>query len=74
MAVLADGSHHLIETKGREDLDVAHKDRAAQLWCDNATRLTGTDWTYTKVPQRSFEKLEATLFADLAVFGQPALL
>jgi type III restriction enzyme len=29
VAVDADGLHHLIETKGREDIDVAHKDRAA---------------------------------------------
>jgi type III restriction enzyme len=29
VAVTADGVHHLIETKGREDVDVKHKDRAA---------------------------------------------
>ncbi len=69
VAVLQDGSHRLIETKGREDLDVAHKDRAAQLWCENATRLTGTDWGYVKVPQSGFDKLQPTEYADLQVFG-----
>jgi hypothetical protein len=33
-----DGRHYLIETKGqetkgRENIDVAHKDRAAAIWC-----------------------------------------
>ena len=44
IAVTSDGVHHLIETKGREDIDVKHKDRAAQLWCENASLLTGTEW------------------------------
>ncbi|MBE0696060.1 MAG: hypothetical protein IH586_03970 [Anaerolineaceae bacterium] len=39
-----DRIHHLIETKGREDVDVAHKDLAARLWCENATRLTALEW------------------------------
>lgn len=69
VAVLQDGSHRLIETKGREDLDVAHKDRAAQLWCENATRLTGTGWGYVKVPQNGFDRLQPTEYADLQVFG-----
>lgn len=68
VAVLTDGSCHLIETKGREDPDVAHKDRAARLWCANATQLTVQEWSYVKVPQVGFDKLQPTLFADLAVF------
>lgn len=31
VAVTKDGIHHLLETKGREDMGVKHKDRAAQL-------------------------------------------
>jgi type III restriction enzyme len=69
VAVLEDGTHFLIETKGREDVDVAHKDNAAYLWCDNATRLTGKSWTYRKVPQAEYGSLQPTLFADLQVFG-----
>ena len=30
-----------METKGLEDVNVAGKDRAAHIWCENATRLTG---------------------------------
>jgi len=68
VAVLADGSSRLIETKGREDPDVAHKDRAARLWCENATQLTGQEWRYLKVPQAGFDKLQPVSYADLVVF------
>lgn len=68
VAILADGSHRLIETKGREDPDVAYKDRAAGLWCDNATRLTTQHWSYVKVPQAGFDRLQPSSFTDLLVF------
>jgi type III restriction enzyme len=74
VVVLADGTHFLAETKGQENVDVAHKDRAAQLWCENATLLTGTQWRYVKVPQAEFGKLQPTEFADLLVFAPPGLL
>lgn len=70
VAIDKDGTHYLIETKGREDVDVAHKDRAARIWCENATLLTGIPWTYVKVPQPEWSKLQATEFADvLLAFG-----
>jgi type III restriction enzyme len=71
VAVLADGSHRLIETKGLEGPDVVHKDRAARLWCANATQLTEGEWRYLKVPQAGFEKLQPAAYADLVVFEQP---
>ena len=52
----------------REDVDVASKDRAAILWCENATVLTATEWQYIKVPQTGYESLQPDEFADLAVF------
>lgn len=67
VAVLAGGEHWLIETKGREDVDVAHKDRAARIWCENATLLSGTPWRYLKVPQIEFIKLQPGEFSELAV-------
>ena len=73
-AVTNDGVHHLIETKGREDVDVAHKDRAAQLWCENATLLTSTEWRYKKVPQKEFEKLRPDDFDDLIALDPVRLL
>jgi type III restriction enzyme len=65
VAATTGGVHHLIETKGREDIDVKHKDRAAQLWCENATVLTGVEWVFRKVLQKEFEKLQPTDFEDL---------
>jgi type III restriction enzyme len=69
VAATEDAGFYLIETKGREDIDVAHKDRAARLWCENATLLTGNAWTYLKVPQKEFEALQPSELADLAVLA-----
>ncbi|MBA4063447.1 MAG: hypothetical protein C0501_06995 [Isosphaera sp.] len=65
VAVTAGGTHHPIEAKGLEDVNVEHKDRAARLWAENATALTGTPWCYLKVRQATFEKLKPDEFADL---------
>ena len=73
VVVTADRVHYVVETKGREDVDVAHKDRAARLWCENATMLTSVHWEYLKIPQAEYNKLQPTCFADLAVLRQPAL-
>lgn len=70
VAVDTNGAHHLIETKGREDVDVAHKDRAAKIWCENATLLTETTWSYVKVPQKDYTDLQPTSLADVTLaFG-----
>ncbi len=70
VAVDRDGVHYVIETKGQENIDVAHKDRAATIWCENATLLTDTTWSYVKVPQVEFGKLQPTVWSDAAVvFG-----
>jgi type III restriction enzyme len=68
VAVTSEGAHYLVETKGRVDVDVANKERAAVLWCENASRLTGTRWEYLKVLQEEYEKLQPDEFADLLVF------
>jgi type III restriction enzyme len=65
VAVTTDGVFHLIETKGLEDVNVANKDGAAQLWCENATKLTGKEWSYLKVPQDGYNRLQPTSFADV---------
>ena len=73
VAVATNGVHYLAETKGREDVDVANKERAAILWAENATRLTGTEWRYIKVPQKEFETLQPSEFGDVLVFAPPPL-
>jgi type III restriction enzyme len=69
-----DGRHHIVETKGLEDVNVVNKDRAAELWCENTTRLTGKPWAYRKVLQTAYAQLQATTFADLLVLGQQQLI
>jgi type III restriction enzyme len=71
VAVDLDKVHYLIETKGREDIDVAFKDRAATIWCENATLLTGVSWQYVKVPQIEFR---APDMASFFVWGQGRVL
>ena len=44
LTILADGSRRLIETKGREDPDVAHKDRAGALCGPGGVRGEGIAW------------------------------
>jgi type III restriction enzyme len=69
-----DGLHYIVETKGLEDTNVANKDRAAQLWCENATKLTGKSWAYLKVLQTEYKKLQPTEFQDLIVLAPAVLL
>jgi type III restriction enzyme len=66
------GTHWLIETKGMESTEVAHKDLAASNWCENATELTGTQWRYLKIPQKAFEVLQPSKLEHLQALA-PAL-
>jgi len=71
IAVSVDGARWVIETKGREDVDVRLKDNAAISWCENASELTGERWQYLKVPQNTFEKLHPETFEELVVVLVP---
>ncbi len=62
------GEMWLVETKGQESLEVVFKDRAAQMWCENATKLTSEQWRYVKVPQKEYQKLQPVEFFDLLTF------
>lgn len=75
VVVDTDGIYYLVETKGREDLDVQNKDRSATMWAESATQLTGTQWRYVKVLQKDFNQLTPTRFEDCAYLGtlQPEL-
>ena len=64
------GEMWLVETKGQESIEVAFKDRAAHMWCENATILTGQQWRYVKVPQKEYQKLQPVEFYDLLTFLQ----
>lgn len=72
VAVDRGGVQWLLESKGQENVDVARKDIAAMRWCENATKLTGKQWRYVKVPQKEFGALQPRRLADLAVFAPAA--
>jgi len=55
----------IIETKGREDENVQHKDAAIQSWCERITLQTGSVWKYIKVRQIDFDNFEKDKLADL---------
>lgn len=74
VVLASDGTHYVVETKGLEDTNVANKDRVAQLWCENATRLGGNPWAYLKVLQTAYKQLQPTEFEDLFVLEQRKLL
>ncbi len=48
-------------------------DYPAAIWCENASVLTGENWSYLKVKQSEYVKLQADAFADLSIFGQGVL-
>src|SRR5581483_11565137 len=60
VVLTSDGWRYIAETKGLEDTNVVNKDRAAKLWCENTTTLTGKPWAYVKVLQTAFKKLQPT--------------
>jgi len=51
----------LIETKGWEQEDVPLKDARAERWCEDATKLTGVDWRYLKVPYSPYMSISRNL-------------
>lgn len=65
VAVADNGVHWLLETKGREDLDVQFKNQRAEKWCEDATDLTGIEWRFLLVPQKQFEKMNPQNLSDL---------
>ena len=74
VVLTGDGIHYIAETKGLEDVNVANKDRAAHLWCENTTRLTGKPWAYVKVLQSAYKQLQPNRFEDLLVLEQEKFL
>ncbi len=71
IAITDDGTKWVIETKGREDVDVKLKDNAAISWCQNATELTGEVWQYVKVGLKDFETLHPDSFEELVAATVP---
>ncbi|MCP5060299.1 MAG: DEAD/DEAH box helicase family protein [bacterium] len=67
-----DGTCYLVETKGREDRDVAKKARAAVAWCEAASS-DKAKWEYIYVPQGVFERITGDTLEDVLRTCRPAL-
>jgi len=63
----------IIETKGREDIDVEHKDKRLKKWCEDATALSGNKWSFIKVGQEVFEKYRFKSVKELISASQVEL-
>ena len=72
VALTSDGKHYIVETKGLEDVNVSNKDRAAQLWCENTTGLTGKQWAYLKVLQADRQSAPAGRICGFGGFAAVA--
>lgn len=55
----------IMETKGREDENVEHKDAAIKNWCENITQQTGDQWRYLKITQSIFDQFRGKTLAEL---------
>ena len=57
----------IIETKGFEDENVQYKDAETENWCKVATKHTGIEWKFMKVPDKFFRGLKPIpiTFAEL---------
>lgn len=67
-----DEHYFLVETKGRQDIDVPRKARAAIAWCESASK-SGAQWEYLYVPQGVFEAMTGNTIGELARMCVPAL-
>jgi type III restriction enzyme len=65
---LSDDSCLVAETKGLEDPDVPHKDARARRWARDASALSGREWAYEKVPQKTFDAFTGSTVEALRRF------
>ena len=63
---LTDGRVVVVETKGREDLDVPRKMQRLSQWCEDVNRIaTGVDYDFVYVDQESFDVYRPQTFQQL---------
>ena len=63
---LPDKRIYIVETKGREDLDVPLKMQRLRQWCEDINRVqTDVEYNFVYVDQESFDKYKPTSFKQL---------
>ena len=67
---ISNGEVWIVETKGREELDLPQKMARLRQWCEDATEACKVDggpiYHFAYVDQASFEQHRPTTFAGLA--------
>ncbi len=67
VAKLSDKKIVIVETKGREDLDVPLKMARLRQWCEDINRVqSDVEYDFVYVDEESFKKYSPKSFADLA--------
>lgn len=62
-----DDTFWVIETKGQEDVVVKLKDKRAEQWTKEVSKLTGKDWKYKRVDQKTLEMGRFSSFDDIVL-------
>jgi len=57
--------YFIVEAKGREDVDVQHKDKRIKLWCEDAANLTKSKWAFVRIDQEDFGRYKFRDFKEL---------
>jgi type III restriction enzyme len=70
LMLLESGKYVMLETKGRVDIDVPLKIRAADAWCRAASH-SNLVWSYLYVPQEVFAKIDDTRLEALESLCEP---
>ena len=70
LMLLDSGKYVMLETKGRVDIDVPLKIRAADAWCRAASH-SSLEWRYLYVPQEVFAKIDDTRLETLESLCEP---
>ncbi len=58
-------TNFVLETKGREDVDVKFKDKRIVAWCRDASNITGKSWKYVRINEEDFNKYHFDNLKDL---------
>lgn len=63
--VKTNDGYFVVETKGREDVDVQYKDKRAREWGELALKLTKEKWGYLRIDQKDYEARVWKEFGEL---------
>jgi len=65
VVLTGNNEYFIIEAKGREDVDVEHKDKRIKLWCEDATNLTEINWDFERIDEEVFRRYRFKSFREL---------